>query len=102
MKQLNIPRKVKIDSRWYSVEILEAMQNKSLMGEVDHIKRKIQIGRKTHHGVPFKLSAVHETYWHEVVHCILDSMGEHALNANETFVEEFSRRLAQSIETARF
>ena len=36
------------------------------------------------------------------LHCILESMGEHELNNNENFVEEFSHRLAKAIATARF
>ena len=102
MKQLTLPKKVRVGDKWYSVDVVESMRNRSQMGEAHYPDRKITIGRKTHHGVPFKLSALHETFWHELTHCILESMGEHALNDNEAFVEEFSHRLAKAIETARF
>jgi hypothetical protein len=48
------------------------------------------------------LSALEETFWHELTHAILHSMGEHELNNRERFVEEFSLRLARAIRTARF
>ena len=102
MKQLTLPKKLKVDDKWYSVDVVESMRNKSMMGEAHYPSQTITLGRKTHHGVPFKLSALHETFWHELVHVILHSMGEDKLNDNEAFVEEFSHRLAKAIETARF
>ena len=102
MKQLTLPKKLQVRGKWYSVDVVESMRNKSHMGEVNYPNQTITIARKTHHGVPFKLSALHETFWHELVHCILNSMGEDELNNNEAFVEEFGHRLAKAIETARF
>ena len=102
MKQLTLPKKLQVADKWYSVDVVESMQKKSMMGEAHYPSQTITIGRKTHHGVPFKLSALHETCWHELVHCILHSMGEDKLNDNEPFVEEFSHRLAKAIQTARF
>ena len=102
MKQLTLPKKLQVADKWYSVDVVESMQKKSMMGEAHYPSQTITIGRKTHHGVPFKLSALHETFWHELVHCILHSMGEDKLNDNEAFVEEFSHRLAKAIQTARF
>ena len=102
MKQMSLPKKVKVGNRWYSVEVVEAMRDKSIMGRVNYTDRTIQIGKRTHHGIPFKLSALHETFWHELVHAILHDMGEDKLNERENFVEEFSTRLAKAIQSARF
>ena len=102
MKQLTLPKKVQIGVKWYSVDVVETMRNKAHMGEANYPEQTITLGRRTHHGVPFKLSALHETFWHELVHVILHSMGEDKLNDNEKFVEEFSHRLAKAIQTARF
>lgn len=102
MKQLTLPKKLQVNNKWYSVDVVESMRNKAHMGEANYPNQTITIARKTHHGVPFKLSALHETFWHELVHCILHSMGEDKLNDDERFVEEFSNRLAKAIETARF
>ena len=102
MKQLTLPKKIQVGTHWYSVDVVESMRNRSFMGEASYPDRKITIGRKTHHGVPFKLSALHETFWHELVHAILHDMGEDKLNERENFVEEFAQRLARAINTARF
>ena len=101
-KQLNLPKKIRVGTRWYSVEVVEAMRNKSEMGRVHYDKRTIELAKRTHHGVPFRLSALEETFWHELTHAILHDMGEHQLNNRESFVEEFANRLARAIQTARF
>ena len=102
MKQLTLPKKVRVGDKWYSVDVVESMRNKSFMGEASYPDRKITIGRKTHHGVPFKLSALHESFWHELTHAILDSMDRTDLNNDENFVEDFSNRLSRAIQSARF
>lgn len=102
MKETKLPRRVRVGKRWYSVEILEAMANKSHMGQVDFTKRTIQLGKHTHHGVRFKPDAINESFWHELVHAILHDMEEHELNNRETFVEDFAHRLSNAINSARF
>ena len=102
MKTLRLPKKIRVGTRWYSVEVVEAMQNKSEMGRIHYDTRTIELAKRTHHGVPFRLSALEETFWHELTHAILHDMGEHQLNNRESFVEEFSRRLSAAIRTARF
>lgn len=102
MKQLTLPKKVKVGDKWYSVEIAESMQDRLYMGEVHYAKQTITLARKSYHGIPLKLSALHETFWHELTHAILESMGRTQLNNDENFVEEFSSRLAKAIASARF
>ena len=102
MKHLTLPKKIKVGDKWYSVDVAETMRDRLMAGEVHYAKRTITLARKSYHGVPLRLSALHETFWHELVHAILESMDETALNNNETFVEEFSTRLAKAIQSARF
>ncbi len=101
-KQLNLPKKIRVGNRWYSVDVVESMRNKSEMGRVHYERRTIELAKRTHHGVPFRLSALEDTFWHELTHAILHSMGEHELNNRESFVEEFANRLSAAIRTARF
>ncbi len=101
-KQLNLPKKIRVGNRWYSVDVVESMRNKSEMGCVHYERRTIELAKRTHHGVPFRLSALEDTFWHELTHAILHSMGEHELNNRESFVEEFANRLSAAIRTARF
>ena len=100
-KQLNLPKKIRVGNRWYSVDVVESMRNKSEMGRVHYERRTIELAKRTHHGVPFRLSALEDTFWHELTHAILHSMGEHELNNRESFVEEFANRLSAAIRTAR-
>ena len=102
MKQLTLPKKLKVGDNWYSVEVAEAMRERMYMGEVHYGTRTITLARKSYHGIPLKLSALHETFWHELTHAILESMGRTELNNDENFVEDFSARLAKAIQSARF
>jgi len=40
-------------------------------------------------------TSIEQTMYHEVVHSILDTIGEHELSANEKFVQQFSLLLHQ-------
>lgn len=52
--------------------------------------------------IKYTASEKANTFWHELVHVILQDMGERRLNANERFVSAFADRLDQAIKTARF
>jgi hypothetical protein len=92
-----------VGSRTYSVEVVEAMIEKNLMGRTYDPDRNIKIGLKSNStGRVYKPTEVHDTFWHEVVHAILHDMGEDSLNKNERFVTRFANRLTKAIETARF
>jgi hypothetical protein len=100
---MNLPRKIKVGTKWYSVEVVEAMAEKGFMGRVYYPDQKIKIGKSSNTtGRQFKPEQVHDTFWHEVVHAILADMGEDRLNGNERFVTGFANRLTKAIETARF
>jgi len=62
-----------------------------------------KITLSTTHGVD-KLSddKILNTFYHEKVHAILDTMHERELSANEKFVDTFANLLRQSDETSKF
>jgi hypothetical protein len=98
-----IPRKIKVGLKWYSVEIVEALLDKGEMGKVIYPEQKIKIGAKNNRtGRPYGEAQMKETFWHELVHAILVDMGEFKLNKREDFVEEFAKRLAKAIKSARY
>ena len=47
-------------------------------------------------------SSKFNTFWHEVVHTILDTMQEDELSANEKFVGVFSSMLCEIIQSSEF
>ncbi len=98
-----IPRKMRIGSRQYSIEILETMKEKRLMGRISYTAQTIKIGR--HSNVTnrkFTNDEVQDSFWHEVIHGILYDMGRDTLNKNEQFVTGFAHRLTKAIKSARF
>lgn len=79
------------------------MLDKRLAGEIHYHEQLIQVGmRNGKTGRLFHPGFVQETFWHELVHAILDDMNEDKLNRNEKFVTAFAKRLAKAIRTARF
>ena len=77
----------------------ERMNNESIVGESDFAKSLISL-TESYKGDLLTEDVIADTYYHEKVHMILDSMKEHELSKNEKFVEVFSKLLRQSDETA--
>ena len=98
-----IPRKMRIGNRQYSVEIVEAMVEKRVMGRISYTAQTIKLGRRsnvTHK--TFAPEQVQESFWHEVIHGILYDMGRDTLNRDERFVTEFAHRFTKAINSASF
>lgn len=77
------------------------LNDKNQLGESYYCESKITLADTN--GLD-KLSddTIVESFYHEKVHMILDSMGEHDLSGNEKFVDVFSKLLRQSDETQIF
>lgn len=98
-----IPRRIRVGSKQYSVDIVETMLRKRDMARIHYDDRRIELGEFSNiTGRKFKDAVMQENFWHEVVHAILDDMNEDALNCNEKFVQEFAARLVQVMRSARF
>lgn len=99
---MNLPRKIKVGDRWYSVEIVETMQRKAQMGCVYYGTGAIEVATKSNTtDKPYTKAEVSDTFWHELTHAILYDMGS-SLYKNEKFVTRFANRLSKAINTARF
>ena len=97
-----IPKLLRIGEMKYSVEVVEAMLEKSWQGSIAYGPQRIKIARTSNvSGRPFADHEMQATFWHEITHAILYDM-DNSLYKNEKFVTEFSTRLAQAIKTARF
>ena len=94
-----LPIRFKIGSRWYSVQ-QHHRKHTSCHGRLKPTLRNIEVfsGPKRSPRTP---TAIRQTFWHEVTHAILYDM-QHDLWDNEYFVEEFSKRLSQAIDTSEF
>ena len=92
MKNYQLPSAVYIGKIRYDV-IVQALPRRGF-GCVYYAQRVIQISPRTE-------PKMRLTFWHEITHAILHEMG-HSLALNERFVEQFSERLHNAIETAEF
>ena len=63
---------------------------------------EIKIANKVNEGRDQTPSSKFNTFWHEVVHTILDTMQENELSANEKFVGVFSSMLCEIIQSSEF
>ena len=98
-----IPRKMRIGNKQYSVEIVEAMLEKRVMGRISYTAQTIKLGRRSNvTRKTFAPEQVQESFWHEVIHGILYDMGRDTLNRDERFVTEFAHRLTKAINSASF
>ncbi len=102
-KPLVIPRKIRVGKKQYSVDVVETLLQRGLMGNIRYDDKKIQIGKSSNKtGRAFSKSEIDESFWHELVHAILYDMDEHRLNRNEQFVTAFSKRLSEAVSSATF
>lgn len=99
---MDLPKKVKVGDRWYSVEIVETMRRKATMGHVYYGTGLIEIAKKSNvTDETYSKEEVADTFWHELTHAILYDMGS-SLHKNEDFVVRFANRLSRAINTAKF
>ena len=63
---------------------------------------EIKIANKVHEGRDQTPSSKFNTFWHEVVHTILDTMQENELSENEKFVGVFSSMLCEILNSVEY
>ena len=94
-----IPSSFKLYATTITVDFDDkAMNEQGILGESDYVKGRIRLA-KSNKLQDLSYDAILDTFYHEKVHMILDTMREDGLSGNEKFVEQFSRLLRQSDET---
>ena len=63
---------------------------------------EIKIANKSGYDIYQSPSSKFNTFWHEVVHTILDTMQENELSANEKFVGVFSSMLCEVLNSFEY
>jgi hypothetical protein len=100
--QMELPKKVKVGNRWYSVEIIETEPRKAMMGCTYYGTGAITVAKKSNvTNRRYTNDEISDTFWHELTHAILYEMGSNLYN-NEKFVTRFAHRLNKAINTAKF
>ena len=95
-----IPSKLNIGGLLINVEIVHRCEG-DVLGLCNSAEGQILIAN-TFDGKPQSETSKINTYWHEVVHCILDTMGEKELSENEKFVSCFGSFLTEAMANAYF
>jgi Zn-dependent peptidase ImmA (M78 family) len=91
---LNIPESVKILGLIYKVEQVECIdvKNEDTVGQADHNNLVIKLKSS------LSSTQKENTLIHEIVHSILESLGDHELSDDEKFVYRFSSVLHQVLK----
>lgn len=77
----------------------QRMNDKDCYGLAEYSNTKITLS-DTHGTTLLSEDRIMDTFYHEKVHMILDTMHERELSENEKFVDTFAKLLRQSDETA--
>lgn len=99
---IKIPISFRLGKSHISVHVDDeyCSENKAY-GEADFTEKKILLCDK-YKGAKIKHSEIEITFYHELVHMILDACKRHNLKYNEDFVDEFSKKLHQFYVSAKY
>lgn len=96
-----IPEEFKLNGKIIKVIIDDSYCNQEkCYGEADFSEKIITLCDR-YSGSKLKKSEKEKTYFHELVHMILDSMGKDRLKYDENFVDEFAERMYEYEKTKK-
>ena len=95
-----IPLCLNVGGQTISVNIKDRLEDDKL-GACCVAEARIDIA-KTFNGREQAFTIQLNTFYHELVHCILDTMGENELSGNEKFVSCFSSFLCEAMTTQKY
>lgn len=96
--KFDIPSKYLVGGQDMSVEMVEKIDNTENLGQCCVAEGKILIA-KTFQGKKQSESAQLNTFFHELLHSILDTMAENELSQNEKFVSTLASFLTEAVRT---
>ncbi len=96
-----IPKKFHVGGQDMEVQHVELCEE-SCAGDCWLAQGVIQIANKVSRGVEQSDSSKLNTFYHELTHAILRTMGEYELNSNEKFVCTFSGFLTEAIRSFEY
>lgn len=95
-----IPKQIQVGGVLVNIKEIDKFQDTSLLGQCSLSQGEIKIAN-TANGNNQSESSKYNTFVHECVHAILDTMGEYDLSGNEKFVNSFAgfaNEIIQSIK----
>ena len=97
--KFEIPESIEVGGTYINIELVDRLENNRL-GQCILASGKIQIAQKFDKDYVQTESSKINTFFHELTHVILDTMGESELSQNEKFVSCFSSFLAEAIRNS--
>lgn len=95
-----IPKSFTVGGQDMYVFIVDTIPNDK-MGECTLWNGNISIAR-TYKGFPQTQSSQYNTFFHELTHAVLDTMGEYELSQNERFVCTFASLLTEAVRSFKY
>lgn len=97
---MEIPTKFNVGGQEINVRIKDTIPNDRL-GECTLWNGDISIAN-IYKGIEQSPSSKLNTFYHELTHAILDTMGEYELSANERFITSFASFLTEAIKSFEY
>lgn len=99
MADFKIPAKFTVGGQEITVKTVEKLRG-GVLGECCISDGRIDLALTSDDGyLSVSSSSMQNTFFHELVHCILDTMGEKEMSANEKFVCTFSGFLTEAMRS---
>lgn len=96
-----IPKSFTVGGQDINVKQVEFCENQDL-GNIILGQGEIQIANFVTRGVEQSCTSKLNTFYHELTHAILRTMGEYELNNNERFVCTFSGFLTEAVRSFKY
>lgn len=96
-----IPKSLTVGGQDIEVKQVEICEESDL-GNVILGQGEIQIANNVSRNIPQSETSKLNTFYHELTHAILRTMGEYELNSNEKFVCTFSGFLTEAIRSFKY
>ena len=101
VKSKSIPKEFTLGSVKWSIKVEDSkLDDKECYGTSNYGTAEILLQVKTK-GEDRTFDSVELTLYHEVIHSILDTLGEYELSNNEKFVTKFSALMHQFVKTKK-
>ena len=97
----NIPTELVVGGQHIDVHIVDRLSS-DLLGVCLLASGYIKIAKTTTDGEEQSVTSMENTFFHELVHLILDTMGETELSTNEKFVSTFASFLYEAIKSFKY
>src|SRR3990167_9614326 len=93
-KMIKIPKSFQLTGHTYKVKLVKKIDSKDSCGEVDNGTKLIKLKKAQK---DYTVEMVEESYFHELIHSLLDEAEYPELSKDEKLVERLGRLLHQAI-----